>query len=525
LSKPHKKTFASASKKKAKEKAAALRPTKMLLSAIEPEKEVRAILSFALITQAPLHVGSGRTDAFSQRRMQNRVREGLPAGAAYDAVCLDANQKPYIPASSLRGLFSGFVSESERILFGYAAGESRDKSLAGALRFSDAKLVRPPQESEELAYPAGHDSPDRITGVRHGVAINPVTGAVQDHFLFRKEIVPERSLFNFDVTCIKILPTQIQPLVGTFKNPRDVWLGAGRSYGFGAAHLWLAKIMILQESDLVAWLHKEDESNWADSAKAFSDDVTQNSDAIVLPKGFELSLNIKGLIMTCEPGLAKNKNINNELFIQCNASGRVTVPGRSLKGLFRSRARKIAASIAHLSHSVEPGPALEIADGLVNQLFGSTERQAALFVGEGTVTGGSQIARPHIAVDRFTGGVKDGALFNVNAHEGGVLKAAMHWISRRLPLDDFPLDALRGLLLLVLRDASDGALRIGWGKNRGYGHLELILKGPDRTKQLGGLCQSISELTGGEGATLEGGTGWVRALHEYIEVKKNRSAL
>jgi len=73
-------------------------------------------------------------------------------------------------------------------------------------------------------------------------------------------------------------------------------------------------------------------------------------------------------------------------------------------------------------------------------------------------------------VDRFTGGVKEGALYTVQA--------------LRLPPDRFfkskvmyrP-EKIEGwmqlLLLFAWKDAEQGDLVLGWGKARGYGRLRL----------------------------------------------------
>lgn len=101
----------------------------------------------------------------------------------------------------------------------------------------------------------------------------------------------------------------------------------------------------------------------------------------------------------------------------------------------------------------------------------------------------------HNAIDRWTGGVSDGALYNMLLPP----KAKMSKIYMRLDLDridDGQRHACLAFLLIMLREMQAGRIPLGFGANRGLGTLkidEILLEGAgDFTAFSGG----ISELLG-----------------------------
>jgi CRISPR/Cas system CSM-associated protein Csm3 (group 7 of RAMP superfamily) len=78
----------------------------------------------------------------------------------------------------------------------------------------------------------------------------------------------------------------------------------------------------------------------------------------------------------------------------------------------------------------------------------------------------------HVAIDRWTGGAAEGALYSVLAPE------KIEWEPMRLTLDFGRIDResrLRALmlLLLTLRDVAENRLPLGFGPNRGMGEIEV----------------------------------------------------
>ena len=82
-------------------------------------------------------------------------------------------------------------------------------------------------------------------------------------------------------------------------------------------------------------------------------------------------------------------------------------------------------------------------------------------------------AATHNAIDRWTGGVADGALYGVLEPplSGGTISMSLDL--DRIPGDDAGAKQAIALLLLTLRDFRDGLIALGFGVNRGLGSLEV----------------------------------------------------
>lgn len=111
------------------------------------------------------------------------------------------------------------------------------------------------------------------------------------------------------------------------------------------------------------------------------------------------------------------------------------------------------------------------ADQLLDQLFGSKDGAGQVRFYDALVpfTADDVHLQTFNAVDRFTGGVKDSALY----------KAKALWVQEAFTgRIAYRQDKLTGwmqlLLLFAWRDAEEGDLVLGWGKSKGYGRVKLV---------------------------------------------------
>jgi len=81
------------------------------------------------------------------------------------------------------------------------------------------------------------------------------------------------------------------------------------------------------------------------------------------------------------------------------------------------------------------------------------------------------VRRTRIATDRFTGGVLDGALYEVEALEAGTFTIQVEELT---VLAEERLAEIRAVLRLVLADLDDGIVGIGAGVARGYGSVKVV---------------------------------------------------
>jgi len=197
----------------------------------------------------------------------------------------------------------------------------------------------------------------------------------------------------------------------------------------------------------------------------------------------------------------------------------MVLPGESIKGALRNQAERIVRTVLQ-RYKVNPDWAQQIEEPLVTELFGSAKQktqaqnsvgmQAALhaqccyaenfqcstqlwdqvvtatesFHNNNTNTlyahlsriAGTKSTKPyieqayHVAVDRWTGGVLEGALysaiepFNVT-WEPLRLRLHLNRVSEK--------EEVLTLLLLLLRDLSQQRITLGFGANRGYGEIKV----------------------------------------------------
>jgi CRISPR-associated RAMP protein (TIGR02581 family) len=178
-------------------------------------------------------------------------------------------------------------------------------------------------------------------------------------------------------------------------------------------------------------------------------------------------------------------------------NGKFIFPGSSFRGIFRSHAEKIARSLVTLNSSnasnfLNKCPACnpfadkedpltscnvifreykrthkneEIKDDklcLACQLFGSSFKGSRLYVNDGEMIDPPEIKiMDFLAIDRFTGGGKEGAKFD----------ALVLWQPRfklRIFVEN-PKDWQLGWLMLVMKDLKEGLVSFGFGKNKWFG--------------------------------------------------------
>ncbi|MFV0453334.1 MAG: RAMP superfamily CRISPR-associated protein [Propioniciclava sp.] len=145
--------------------------------------------------------------------------------------------------------------------------------------------------------------------------------------------------------------------------------------------------------------------------------------------------------------------------------GVLTIPGSTWKGVYRHRCEAILRLV---------GASDSAREAVVAGLFGADVRTAAsgragrglLAFSDTTATAETEVIRRHVAIDRFTGGARDGALFALQAiPEGAELVFSVHASAEGLH------PAVETLLLHVTRDLHEGLIGVGGHQTRGYGSV------------------------------------------------------
>ena len=151
------------------------------------------------------------------------------------------------------------------------------------------------------------------------------------------------------------------------------------------------------------------------------------------------------------------------------------VPGRTLRGLLRSRSEFILRSIgieACADARCGTCPACAVFGHAGGQASGrSVGRRSVFRVPDATIDQAVVARRTHAAIDRFTGGAADGLLFTEEVVEQGSFRLV---IERFVGATDEEWRLVTALVALVVRDMHDGYLGVGAGTTRGHGTVEVV---------------------------------------------------
>lgn len=158
-----------------------------------------------------------------------------------------------------------------------------------------------------------------------------------------------------------------------------------------------------------------------------------------------------------------NKKLSS---VQMMSGDSFVIPGTSIKGVLRNRAKKILMTLSGAHNTAT--------DSFLNSLMGFSDKKASsksrLSVEEVYIAGDALTKHRHSRnrIDRFTGSTVDGALFTeepVWQQQKGSAPVRLSMTIRNAS------KAEAGLLLLLVKDLWLGSLAIGGGKSVGRGTL------------------------------------------------------
>ncbi|MBN2001742.1 MAG: hypothetical protein JXA21_00180 [Anaerolineae bacterium] len=263
----------------------------------------------------------------------------------------------------------------------------------------------------------------------------------------------------------------------------------------------------------------------------------------------ELSLQATGPLLVNDPTRAGMGGFNHAPLVERDHP---VIPGASLRGVLRSHAERIARTLAtenganFLQHCPACNPvarpagkedvAMECCDALLQRredvnlrnpdqdvgeaeqclacrLFGSPRLGSRLIVEDACIKEGAPLTykvQDFLAIDRFTGGGRDGAKFDALALWKPTFTA-------RLLLEN-PRDWELGWLALVLRDLAEGWLTVGFGAAKGFGKVKV----PEWTARLGFVLPEdfpVNETPDSEWRIANGVEEPVTALYQVVTLE------
>lgn len=450
-------------------------------------------------------------------------------------IARDGAGRPYVPGSSLAGCLRSLTAraldtkglrgqlrdgqdkaQAQTVtdqLFGYSTRQG-DGGLASPLRVMDA-----PIDGARL-------------GRRDGVAIDRWAGAAADNLLFSREVIEPGATLPLWVE-VEVPDTEIKgstseglaaqsstidalmPALAAVLKEQGLTVGAAGSRGLGRLrvdNLRLLRLDLSQRAQLALW--------WKTRAnptlpEPLPPELLRAPEGVAL--GEEQRFTFRVHWHPLGPILVKSGQEGPDirqmpLTVRCvDGQYRAALPGSSIRGALRSHAERIIRSIRPFEEPISDKFLEQIQVEVVSELFGRARsrsegpaKERALARGALTVLdclhrqalatpplgltdehGRSEDApegwqvRSRIAVDRFTGGALDSALFKVMEPAWEPRGAAL-WEPITLTVDlhrlasgtDTKLPALAmGLLSLLLRDLAEGELPLGFGTRQGMGRV------------------------------------------------------
>lgn len=391
--------------------------------------------------------------------------------------------KPLLPGTTLAGALRSALADR---LAGYNESEPSEVTML----FGGARGDEQGSQSPLIVFDALGDIPPGYgVEIRDGVAISPATGVAEDHKKYDYEVLPAGTTFPVRVDLLVPAPASgngaTQPdeksllealgaALDAFAHGQSV-LGAKRSRGLGrVSAVWAAKRFDLGSSEgWLEWMCSDHERPFASNPdqSCIRDALERAAPEALRPLELpgdrrariviDVDLQLAHDVLVRSPGTDPDSPDVSHL----HSGGAPVLPGTSLAGVMRAQALRIARLVRANRQDAEAwvdclfGPRFEGQRPSGNLKL----RASRLRVGEARIEGSGPQRQTRVAIDRFTQGVVDTALFDEQVEVGGTA-------SVRLELRN-PRDGELGLVLLVLKDLLDGSLPVGGTSGVGRGVL------------------------------------------------------
>jgi CRISPR/Cas system CSM-associated protein Csm3 (group 7 of RAMP superfamily) len=362
-------------------------------------------------------------------------------------------------------------------LFGMVKGDTDDQTKQSDQGGEQSKLIVDDARGKLPISPE----------IRDGVRIDGATRTAEDKFKYDLELLPAGTTFPL---CFELLigaqddEAQLKQALALALHGLEsgaISIGARKSRGFGRCVVreWTATTYSLCNShaDLLAWL-AADHAEWGFRLADDAIRVGKATDVLIaLPEDsgkrhvFTITADFaleSPLLIRSEDPLTDDDNQPDFAHMR-DSNGRSIIPGTSLAGALRARATRIL-------NTVRP----DISQNMIDSLFGKdmlrdshNPTTSRLIVEEVLITGGEMLVQNRVAIDRFTGGALDTALFAEAPQVGGDVALALT-IYDHPDLKPEQRDAEKGLLLLLLKDLWTGDAALGGTGSIGRGRLRGI---------------------------------------------------
>jgi CRISPR/Cas system CSM-associated protein Csm3 (group 7 of RAMP superfamily) len=310
--------------------------------------------------------------------------------------------------------------------------------------------------------------------------IDRARGAAADNTLRTEEVLPAGARFEVFLRWDDAVDSELAELGGLVAAWRPL-IGRGVSRGRGRCAVEAVRYGTLNLSDpadLLRWLtcHGPDLARQVAATPVEIPDTGTGEGPL-----FQVPVRITGPLRMGTGDKPQPGSQEPLRLVRTRPDGPPVVPGTALKGLFRSRAEFILRSVIGQAAACLPGTCGKC---WACQVFGygggsdagttSVGGRAAIRFADAVVSAPVEATRAHIAIDRFTGGVLDGALYTAEGLEAGTFTVEADLLPG--PVAETREAEIAAVLRLVLEDLDDGIIGMGAATTRGYGSVQVAFE-------------------------------------------------
>lgn len=466
----------------------------------------RVIVRGCLKLESPTCLGSGDADSPTDMPL---LRDSI-------------SQQALLTGSSIAGALRNYLRDYEH---DYGAGEASDDlatALFGAIRRDDDG-----DQSPLIVYDAISSTVPTIE-LRDGVKIDSKTGTASDKAKYDLEVLAAGTEFPLQFELLidqqadqdKLLQGLAIALQGLENG--EITLGMKKRRGFGRCQVSQWQVWdfdLMDPAQCRQWVEYDHwtegflpeppakQSSILDALKASLDGLEDKRDCLILQATFAINGSL--LIRSGQSSMGRAPDVVH-LKSYRNGELKPVLSGTSLAGVLRHRAERIVNTLAGSSGS---------SDSLISDLFGDvnerakTAQSSRLIVQEAEIKNTQDLVQNRIAIDRFTGGALQGALFDEQPIFGGEFTICLELRQ--------PKNHEIGLLLLLLKDLWTGDLPVGGESSIGRGRLQgksaIVRHCHQGQQQEWTIEQDTEKLQVSDAQTLE---GFVFALIDHLSEEK-----
>ena len=404
---------------------------------------------------------------------------GDETGIADMCLLKDAKGNPFIPGASIAGAARSYLA----------------KMLLPWEQYSDSTGIdKEPDELRKLFGGAGTDdtmsalivadakclTKDDNTFIRDGVRIVPKSGTAADGAKYDIEVVERETEFLLEFICIIRKDDDQSKFEELFKTilhgfeKEGIRLGARtrRGYGRGQVDNWdIRDLRMGNPQYVMAWLSGDFwKSNQGKIELSKKPLITDKRQFFRIEADFELRTSL--LIRS------SSRNPDDPDMVHLRSNDKPVISGTSFAGAFRQRAALIANALNWKAHGNDKDAVCEMF-GPIHKQGSAVKHQTDLWASRVTIE--ERLVKKvepqwqdRVAIDRFTGGSLQSALFNEKpVYPCPIKTEPVTNVRLRLTLEE-PEEAEIGLLLLTLRDFWYGHAALGGETSNGRGTLQGI---------------------------------------------------